>query len=168
MILANTVTSPSVGGVTVSGPADISPGVGQGVVGNGRQWISTPGLANATIVALGVVGSTANIDWSLGGYFSLTTTASTNLTLTFGTTGALTTASYDLGQHIRIRITAGGATVSTVTWPATIAWVGNLTSTGGTSQSAPVLVANKLCDVVLTCTGIGTAPTFDGVFIVGT
>ncbi len=174
MILANTVASAAVQGVTVQAAADDNPVLGYGVVGTGRNWVSTPGLANAAISALGVVGATANIDWSVAGYFSFTTTASTNLTLTFATTAtaalaaASQIASFSLGQMIKIRITSSAATIDTITWPSTIAWIGMLTGTSGSSQAAPVLIASKLLDVTLVCTGVGSAPTFDGTYMTGT
>jgi hypothetical protein len=139
----------------------------------GGWWTANPS-PNYAFSALGVVGATANIDWSAAGYFSFTTTASTNLTLTFATTAtsalaaAAQVASFDLGQTIRIRVTSSAATIDTITWPATIAWLGMLTGTSGSSQAAPVLIASKLLDIVLTCTGTGTAPTFDGVYMTGT
>ncbi len=177
MILANTVPSQAVGPsgstFTAQSAADDNPVLGYGAVGNGRNWVSTPGLANASISALGVLGATGNIDWSAAGYFSFTTTASTALTLTFATTATAALAaasqvnSFSLGQMIRIRITGGG-TASTITWPSTIAWIGMLTGTSGSSQAAPVWVTTKLLDITLVCTGVGSAPTFDGVYMTGT
>ena len=171
MILANTVASAAVQGVTVQAAADDNPILGSGVVGTGRNWVSTPGLANATISALGVLGATGNIDWSAAGYFSFTTTSGTNLTLTFATTATAALAaasqidSFSLGQMIKIRVT--GAGTPTITWPSTVTWLGTLDSTSGSSSSAPVVVSGKLIDITLVCTGVGSAPTFDGTFITG-
>ena len=169
MILANTVTSAAVQGVTVPAAADDNPLLGSGVVGTGRNWVSTPGLANATISALGVLGATGNIDWSAAGYFSFTTTSGTNLTLTFATTATAALAaasqigSFSLGQMIKIRVT--GAGTPTITWPSTVTWVGIVSGGGATSAAAPVVVNSKQIDVALVCTGVGSAPTFDGFFI---
>jgi hypothetical protein len=179
MILGNTITSQAVGAsaVTVLSAADDNPVQGYGAVGNGQQWVGTPGLANAAINAMGTVTTAANLDWSAYGYFTLTTTASTNVAFTFYTTASNTAgtnlASYSLGQQIRIRILAGAATVSVLSWPSTITWVGMKTGTGGSSQvaagaSGAPLVANKLADIVLTCTSTGSSPTFDGIYMIGT
>ncbi len=172
MILRGLTASPPVQGVTVQDPIDQGSPVGFSAVGAGGWWTASPS-PNFAVSALGVVGATANIDWSAAGYFSFTTTPSTALTITFATTATAALAaaaqvnSFSLGQTIRIRITGGG-TSAAITWPATVAWIGMLTGTGGSSQSAPVWVTTKLLDVVLTCTGTGSAPTFDGIYMTGT
>ncbi|HMF38310.1 MAG TPA: hypothetical protein VKF17_16825 [Isosphaeraceae bacterium] len=166
MILKNTVTSAAVQGATVSAPADEAAPVGFGVVTDGMGWLATPG-PNYSIKANGVFGATGNIDWSAASYHTLTTTGTTNLTLTFYTTAAvaasLTTPSYTLGQQIKIRITGTGSL--TLNWPSTITWVGNVTAGTG-SASAPVIGAYQI-DVTLVCTAVGSSPTFDGTFQTG-
>ena len=170
MILSNTLTSAAVQGTTVQAAADDNPVLGFSAVGNGRNWVSTPS-PNYVISALGVLGATGNIDWSAAGYYSFTTTSGTNLTLTFATTATAALAaasqvnSFSLGQAIKVRIT--GAGTPTITWPSTVTWVGTLDSTSGSSSSAPVVVSGKVIDVTLVCTGVGSAPTFDGTFITG-
>lgn len=168
MILRNTGTSAAVGGVTTTGPADAAAPVGFGVVADAQGWRSTSG-PNYSISALGVLGATGNIDWSAASYFTFTTTSGTNLTLTFYTTDAvaasLTTPSYTLGQKITIRVT--GAGTPSITWPATVTWLGTLTGTSGASQSAPVVINTKLLDIELICTGVGSSPTFDGRYRTG-
>jgi hypothetical protein len=172
MILGNVLSSSPVQGVTVSASADDNPLLGYGAVGNGRQWVSTPGLGNAAINAMGTVTTAVNLDWSAYGYFTWTSTASSNETVTFYTTASNTAgtnlASYSLGQMIKIRITSSGATVATVTWPATVTWIGMQTGTSGSSVVAPVLVASKQTDITLICTATGSAPTFDGTYMTGT
>ena len=173
MILSNTVTSAAVAGATVQAAADDNPVQGYGAVGNGRNWVATPGLANAAINALGTITTVGpNLDWSAYGYFTWTSTASDNETITFYTTASNTAGtnlpSYSLGQMIKCRITSSASTVATLTWPATVTWIGMLTGTSGSSQVAPVLVASKLLDVTLVCTAVGSAPTFDGTYMTGT
>ncbi len=166
-VVGGITSSAPVQGVTVSGPADVGPPTGAGIMAINGKWVIDPGESFVT-QALGVLGATGNIDWTVAGYFSFTTTASTNLTLTFGLTGNTGVLSATPGQFIKIRITSSAATVATITWPATIAWIGMLTGTSGSSQVAPVLIASKLLDVTLVCTAGGSAPTFDGVYMTGT
>ncbi len=174
MILTNTISSTvtlnSIAS-TVSTPADEQAPVGFMPASNGESWVGLPGPTYA-IVALGVLTTSANCDCTLGSYFTVTGTAGDALAVTFNTGGASGAFSPIIGQVIKIRITASGATVNTVDWTAnTITWIGSKTSTGGTSQVAPgtvstcPLVASKLCDVTLVCTGVNT---FDGTFIIGT
>ena len=70
MILSNTLTSAAVQGTAVQAAADDNPVLGFGVVGNGRNWISTPGFANSAVLAAGTlgIGATLNIDWTQVGY----------------------------------------------------------------------------------------------------
>ncbi|MGO9110669.1 MAG: hypothetical protein ACLP9L_15725 [Thermoguttaceae bacterium] len=161
MIISGTVASAPVQGVTVQDPADQSTPAGFGVVANGMRWTASSG-PNFSFAALGVLAATGNLDWSLASYFTLTTTAGTNLTLTFGLTGALTTASYTLGQMIKVRVT--GAGTPTITWPATITWCG-ITATPAASASAPLVVNGAQIDITLVCTGAGSVPTFDGFYL---
>ena len=116
----------------------------------------------------GTVTTAANLDCTLASYFTLTGTAGDAVAMTFGTGGSSGAFSCQLGQVIRIRVTASGSTVNTLTWSGyTITWVGVLTSTGGTSASAPVLATSGKADITLVCTGTGSTPTFDGSFVVG-
>ncbi len=167
MILSNTTTSAAVQGTTVPVPADDNPILGFGVVGTGKNWVGTPG-PNAAIQALGTLTTAVNLDWTVASYFTWTSTTSSNETVTFGLTGATSTASYSLGQIIKCRVTASGSTQATITWPSTVSWNGILTGTSGSSQSAPVLVASKFLDVTLICTNAGSSPTFDGTYTTGT
>jgi len=165
MILRGLQTSAPVQGVTVQDPVDVAAPVGWSPVGGGGYWMANPS-PNFAYSALGVLGATGNIDWSVAGYFSFTTTTGTNLTLTFATTAtsALAAAaqvpSYDLGQMIFIRVT--GAGTPTITWPSTVTWVG-VTATPTTSASAPLVHTQNF--IALICTGTGSAPTFDGFYV---
>jgi hypothetical protein len=171
MILSNTLTSAAVQGTTVQAAADDNPVLGYGVVGQGRNWVSTPGLANAAISALGTLNLTGNIDWSAAGYFSFTCTASAALVLTFATTATATLAaasqinSFSLGQVIKIRITSASGTAGTIAWPSTVTWAGTLTAGGGTHAAPLPVTGSVLIDVTLVCTGVGSAPTFDGTYV---
>lgn len=170
MILSNTVSSSVVlngATSTVSTPADESAPNGFMPASNGRSWNALPGPVVA-IQALGTVTTAANLDCTLASYFTLTGTAGDAVAMTFGTGGSSGAFSCQLGQVIRIRVTASGSTVNTLTWSGyTITWVGVLTSTGGTSASAPVLATSGKADITLVCTGTGSTPTFDGSFVVG-
>ncbi len=161
-VVGGITTSAPVQGVSVSGPADVGPPTGAGIMALNGKWVIDPGESFVT-QALGVLGATGNIDWSAAGYFSFTTTSGTNLTLTFGVTGTTTVLSASPGQMIKIRIT--GAGTPTITWPATVAWVGIVSGGGTSSASAPVVVNSKQIDVTLVCTASGSAPTFDGFFV---
>ena len=161
MILTNTATNLvtlncGVGGtpvaVNATGPADSLAPSGWMPGSNGKSWIGLPGRSMA-ISNLGVVGATANLDWSLYSYFSFTTTTGTALTLTFGKTASTITPSWMIGQIIRIRIT--GAGTPTITWPSTVTWVGTLAGAGG-SASAPLVSDGNQLDVTLICTGYNT------------
>jgi hypothetical protein len=164
MILSNTVASSVVlngATSTVNTPADESAPAGFSPMSNGKSWIASPGPAYS-FAALGTLTTTGNIDWSIASYFTLTTTSAQNLTLTFGLTGATGTASYQLGQMIKIRVT--GAGTPTITWPATISWAG-VTATPTAVAVAPLVVDGKPLVIELVCTGTGSAPTFDGTFL---
>ncbi len=169
MILANTVPSQAVGPsgstYTAQSSADDNPILGYGAVGNGRNWVSTPGSFNAAILAAGTLatGVTLNVDWTQVGYATVTLFTSGTNVLTFYTAASIVAganpanvASFSLGQTLHLRITGAGATL---TWPAgTYSYVAqgvafsttNLTFTGSTTW-----------DMFITCTGTGSAPTFD-------
>lgn len=171
MILSNTVSS----SVTLNGaastattPADESAPTGFMPASNGKSWVGLSGPAVA-ISALGTVTTAANLDCTTASYFTLTGTAGDAIAMTFGTGTSAGAFSCQLGQVIKIRVTASGATVNTMTWTGyTVSWIGNLTGTSGTSQNAPVFVASKLAEITLICTGTGSTPTFDGTYIIGT
>jgi hypothetical protein len=163
-VVGGIVASPAVQGVTGTGPADLNPPVGMSISSNGRGWALNPG-ESFVISALGVITTAVNLDWTQAGYFSFTTTSGNNATVTFGIGGSTGALSASLGQTIKVRIT--GAGTPTITWPATVTWVGTLDSTTGSSSSAPVVVNGKVIDVALVCTNTGSAPTFDGTFITG-
>ncbi len=171
MILSNTVASSVVlngATSTVNTPADENAPVGFMPASSGKSWVALPGAAVA-IQALGTVTTAANLDCTLGSYFTLTGTAGDAIAVTFGTGGATGAFSCQVGQVIKIRHTASGSTVNTMTWTGyTITWIGMLTGTSGSSQSAPVFVASKLADITLVCTGAGATPTFDGTYMIGT
>ena len=158
-VVGGITTSAPVQGVSVSGPADVGPPTGAGIMALNGKWVIDPGESFVT-QALGVLGATGNIDWSQAGYFSFTTTSGTNLTLTFGLTANTAILSATQGQMIVIRVT--GAGTPTITWPATVTWVG-VTATPTTSASAPLVHTQNF--IVLVCTGTGSAPTFDGFYV---
>ncbi len=164
MILANTVASAANPGGTVQAPADETPLLGLSAVGNGRNWVSTPGSFNAalaTITAASGSNVANNIDWTAAGFFTITQYAGA-YTLTFATTAtaALTAAnqvgSFSLGQTIAIWIPAVGS--AAITWPSTITWVTSAAATAPTTTTNGTLV-------YLTCTAVGSAPTFIGFYL---
>ena len=170
MILSNTVsTSVTLNGTTSTAktPADESAPIGFMPASAGNSWVALPGPAVA-ISALGTVTTAANLDCTTASYFTLTGTAGDACAITFGVGTSAGAFSCQVGQIIRIRVTASGSTVNTLTWSGyTITWVGVLTSTGGTSASAPVLATSGKADITLVCTGNGSTPTFDGSFVIG-
>ncbi len=167
MILANTVASAPVQGVSVQAAADDNPILGYGVVGAGRNWVSTPGLANAAINALGtlVANAAVNFDWSAYGYFTVTLPNTGTNAATFATTATAALAaasqvnSFQLGQLIKLRITGGGG--GTITFPGTITWVAQ----GVAATTAPTWTGSLVTDVYLICTAVGSTPTFDATYI---
>jgi len=166
MILSNTVASAAVQGVTVNAAADDNPVLGFSAVGNGRNWVTTPGLANAAINPLGTLtnGAAVNFDWSAYGYFTLTLPSGGTNAATFATTATAALAaasqvnSFQLGQLIKLRITGGGGTI---TFPGTITWVAQ----GVAATTAPTWTGSLVTDVYLICTAVGSAPTFDATYI---
>jgi|SRR5271157_2010058 len=171
MILANTVTSSAVQGVTVPAAADDNPLQGFSAVGTGSNWVGTPGSFNAALSALGTptAGTVVNLDWTAAGLFTMTMPSSGTSTFQFATTAtaalaaAKQVASFSLGQTIQIVITGTGGV--TVAWPTTISWVGVGTATDGV-HAAPTLTSVTTV-IYLTCTGVGTSPTFIGFYITG-
>ena len=163
-IVTGTVALAPVQGVSVPAPADFTPPAGMSLSSNGRGWVLNAG-ESFVVAALGTVTNAANLDWTQGGYFSLTLTASTTCVITFGTGSATGPLSPSLGQLVKIRLT--GAASAAITWPSTINWLGVLTSTGGTSHAAPTIAALTY-DITLVCTNTGSAPTFDGTYITST
>ena len=155
MILTNAVASTTTIGntsVSASTPTDMEAPRGFMAGSNGAAWKGLPGVIKS-INAQGVVAATANLDWSLYSYFSFTTTSGTNLTLTFGKTASTTTASWTIGQFIKVRVT--GAGTPTITWPSTVTWIGTLAGGGG-SASAPLVSDGNQLDITITCTGVNT------------
>ena len=155
MILTNAVSSTATIANTsaaASTPVDAQAPRGYMPGSNGRAWRGLPGMIKS-INAQGVVAATANLDWSLYSYFSFTTTSGTNLTLTFGKTASTTLPSWTIGQIIKVRVT--GAGTPSITWPATVTWVGTLAGGGG-SASAPLVSEGNQLDITLTCTGVNT------------
>ena len=142
MILSNTVsTSVILNGATSTAitPADESAPTGFMPASNGKSWVGLPGPAIA-IKALGTVTTAANLDCTQASYFTLTGTAGNAIAMTFGTGTSAGAFSCQLGQIIKIRHTAGSSTVNTMTWTGyTITWIGMLTGTSGSSQSARFL-----------------------------
>jgi hypothetical protein len=118
--------------------------------------VSTPSY-NLAVVAQGTLTTALNIDWSVAGLTTLTLTASDTLVVTFATTATASLAaasqvnSFQLGQIIRVRFV--GASGASITWPSTITWLG---------AAAPTYTGTTPVVVELTCTGVGSAPTFDG------
>lgn len=169
MILRGIVSSPPVQGVTVQDPIDQGAPQGFSAVGMGGWWTALPTPSYA-FAALGTLGLTGNIDWSLAGYYTLTLTGSDTLVLTFATTSTAGNAaaaqipSYTLGQTIKLWIT--GAASAVITWPTTINWVGVI-ATPAVSAAAPVFGAGVNVEVTLTCTGTGSAPQFNGTYLTG-
>ncbi len=165
MILSNTVTSAAVQGNTVSAAADDNPVLGFSGVGNGRNWVATPGSFNAalqTITAASGAVAANNIDWTTGGLFTINQYGGA-FTVAFWTTGTYANASgsqvlsAQLGQTIILYIPATGS--AAITWPSTITWFG---SSG--SASAPTTTTNATI-VYLTCMAVGSAPTFLGMYV---
>jgi hypothetical protein len=150
MILGGTVTSPAVQGVTTQAPADSTPLLGFGAVGNGEIWRSTPS-PNFALVAAGTLTTALNIDWTVAGLTTVTLTASDTLVVTFGLGSSSGSLSAQLGQIIRVRFV--GASGASITWPSTVTWLG---------ATAPTYTGTTPVVVELTCTGTGSAPTFDG------
>lgn len=152
MIISGTVASPSVQGVAGSGPVDMNPPNGAGIIGQGGKWVLNPGEAYM-ITPLGTAVATATaslvVDWSAGGYFQVTAFGG-GWTITFKNAAGVFTPM--LGQKILINITH--ASSSAITWPATITWF-------TASAAAPTTTTNDAI-VALVCTGTGSAPTFDG------
>ena len=171
MILTNTVSTTTTlnnASSTVSAPADISAPVGYMPASNGESWVALPGPAVA-IKALGTVTTAANLDCTLAGYFTLTGTAGSAIAMTFGTGSATGTFSCYLGQVIKIRVTASGATVNTMTWTGyTVSWIGMLTGTSGSSQAALFSWPASWPKSLWFAPGVGAAPTFDGTYMIGT
>jgi hypothetical protein len=170
MILSNTVsTSVVLNGATstVSTPADENAPNGFMPASNGKSWVAASGPVMA-ITALGTVTTAANLDCTLASYFTLTGTAGDAIAMTFGTGSSTGAFSCQLGQVIKIRVTASGSTVNTMSWTGyTIAWVGMLSGTGGASSSAPVFKTSTQAEITLVCTGTGSTPTFDGTYLIG-
>ncbi len=140
MILSNTITSAAVQGTTVSAPADDNPVLGYSAVGTGKNWVATPGLANAAINAVATPASsgTSTFDWSVGGIVTWTP---------YGGTCTVAFANASLGQLIAVVATA--ATSASITWPSGITW---LTGSGG---AAPALTS-KSALIFFICTGLNT------------
>ena len=169
MILSNTVASAAVQGVTVNAAVDDNPVLGFSTVGNGRNWVGTPGSFNAAIAALGtpVASATINIDWTAGGYFTLTFPTSGTNVIQFATTAtsalaaAAQVASFSLGQTIIIQWLGNASGVTNPTWPSnvTITWV------GAGSAGPPTATTAQTTLIYLTCTGVGSSPTFTGLFL---
>jgi len=162
MILGGTVAGVAVQGVTTPGPADISPQLGFGAVGNGQAWLTTPGVFNGSLKALGtLLTGTTNIDWTAAGIYTFTCYGGA-MTLQFATTAttALAAASQvlspSLGQTICLIITGAGS--AAITWPSTVTWV------GAASSSAPTVTGNVTV-VYLTCTAVGSSPTYIGFYL---
>ncbi len=167
MILSDTVSSTvtlnNVASTAIT-PSDAMAPCGFMPASTGVNWNAMAGPTR-TISALGTVTTAVNLDCTLASDFTFTGTGSDATAVTFGVGGASGTFSPIVGQSIRIRHTASSGP-DTLTWTGyTIAWLGVLTGAGGTSQSAPVPAASKLCDITLICTGQNK---FDGSYIVGT
>jgi len=161
MILSNTVTSAAVQGNTVSAAADDNPILGFGAVGNGRNWVGSPGAFNAAISALGTLVTGTNIiDWTTAGYFTSTAYGGA-FTLSF--TNASNVLTPSLGQTIVLVITGAGS--ASATWPSTISWVG-VGASGSGVHAAPTLTSVTTI-VYLTCTGVGASPTYTGLYVTG-
>src|SRR5271166_1565055 len=123
MILSNTITSAAVQGATVQAAADVNPVLGFSAVGNGRNWVATPGVFNGALNAMGtLVTGTTYFDWTSYGIFTLTCYGG-SMTFSFYQTSA-TAAPYtpSVGQTIMMIITGTGS--AAVTWPSTVTWVG--------------------------------------------
>ena len=136
MILSNTVPGVAVQGNTVPAAADDNPILGYSGVGNGRNWIATPGSFNAAIVPItAVTGAAAanNLDWTLGGFFNVTQYGGA-YTLSFWTTATYANPtgsqvlSAQVGQTIAIYLPAVGS--AAITWPSTITWIGSASASG--------------------------------------
>ena len=164
MILSNTITSQGVaGGTGVPAAADDNPVLGFSAVGNGRNWVGTPGCFNGAINAMGTLATgTTYFDWTSYGIFSLTCYGGA-MTFSFNASSTATVASPSLGQTILLVITGAGS--AAITWPATVSWIG-LGTTGSGVHAAPT-VTSVTTYVLLTCTAVGSSPTYTGMYITG-
>src|SRR5271157_3098818 len=145
MILSGTVTSPSVGGVTVQDPADQSAPAGFGVVANGMRWVATPS-PNFAVSNLGTVTTAATLDWTVAGLFTLTLTTTDSCAVSFTNAAGVLTPS--IGQTIRVAITDVTGTGTALTWPSTVTWE------GGVLPCATPAAGVVLCEI--TCFGLNT------------
>ena len=150
MIVSGTVANAPVQGVLVQDPADTSPPTGMGVAGYNGKWVLNPG-ESFVVNPAGTVTTALNIDWTQAGLTTLTLTAATTCVITFGLGSSSGANSFQLGQIIRVRFV--GASTASITWPSTITWLG---------ATAPTYTGTTPVVVELTCTGTGSAPTFDG------
>ena len=82
---------------------------------------------------------------------TVTLTAANTCVVTFGMGGSTGPLSAQPGQVIRVRFV--GAATASITWPATITWLGAAVPTY--TSTTPVVVE-------LTCMTSGSSPTFDG------
>ncbi len=144
--------------------ADDNPLLGFGAVGNGRNWVGTPGSFNAAIVAITAAsGSNVanNIDWTQGGLFNVTQYGGA-YTITFATTATASLAaasqvlSPSVGQTIAIYLPAVGS--AAITWPTTITWFG-IGVSGSCVATAPTTTTNATL-IYITCLTTGSSPTY--------
>lgn len=153
MILANTVSeTTTLNGVssTVAGPADQRAPQGYSPLSLGGMWQAAPGIGVA-IKALGTASGTIYVDWTLGGYFTLTASASA-WTISFNASSTSSGTTAQVGQIIFIQIaTAAGA----LTMPTTFTW---LTGSSGTQPA----FTSKTGLIAVLCTATGSAPTYTG------
>ena len=160
MIVAGTVTSAPVGSaaVTTTGPVDENPPNGFTVVGNNGKWLASPSgsAAYVNLGTLSAVAGTVILDWTLGGYYWVTTGA-TSVTFTFTNAAGVFTPS--VGQILRLRLVGGGATV---TWPA---GTFNILGAGAAVVTTFVAPGSAVTYYEFICTNNGSSPTFDVITI---
>jgi len=102
---------------------DVTPVLGWGVVGNGKNWVPIPGPC--AVVAALTYASTTTVDWSAAGINTITLTG--NVTFAW--------ANATIGQTIRLVITQDGTGSRTGTFPSGTTFVGG-SKTLSTAASA--------------------------------
>ena len=127
---------------------------GMSPVGTGAGWLMMPD-GQGLPIALGTLATgTTNLNCALYNYFSFTC---------YGGAMTLVFQNMLVGQQIQLLITGAGS--AAITWPSTVAWVGVGSATDGV-HVAPT-VTSLTTWVMVTCTALGTSPTYTGIYITG-
>jgi len=120
----------------------------------GSGWTMSP-MPTFQVLALGTLPTgTTTLNWAQASLFTFTAYAGT-FTLAF--------SGMQLGQQIQILATGNAS--ATATWPASgITWAGVITGPA-LSNAAPLLTTAVAYVITLTCTAVGSSPTFVGQYI---